>query len=118
MQVKLDTHRNNQSFTAFKLVRGAEYTLNSVLKPKDWATLNKIIDSQASNPVDVYLFGYNGKKFCANISANSKYVKDLSIEQWTLFESAISFFRRVAKKADAIQAKIEAMSDVDTKKIF
>ena len=118
MKVNLDTNKNNQSFTAFKLCSGAEYTLKRVLKPKDWQALNDIIDSQAWNSVDIYLFGSNNGKFSANIASNNKYIKDKHITQWPFFESAVSFFKRLAKKADAIEAKINEMPSIDAEKII
>lgn len=117
MQINMNT-QNNQSFTAFKLCGGAENQLRKVLKPKDWVEFNKIVDDQLSNPVDVNLFAHDGDRFYGKIITNNDYVKGKGIYQYPFFESAVKFFNRVAKKADALLEKIKEMPEINQEEIL
>lgn len=117
MQINLDTSKN-QSFTAFKLAGGAEDTLRKVLKPKDWKEFSDIIDAQASNTVDIHLFGRGNGKFYAKINPYSHYMKEKTVYQWPFFESAVKFFKKVAKKADVMYEQIKEMPAVNENEIL
>ncbi len=117
MQVNLNT-QNKQSFTAFVTCGGAEQNLRKVLKPKDWEKFNTIVDSQFANSVKIHLFGKDGDKFYAKLIPPTDYVKSKTMQQLPFFESAISFFNRVAKKADAMEKEVDALPDFDIDKIL
>lgn len=118
MQINMDTRNNSQSFTAFKLCSGAESQLKKVLKPKDWVKFNEIIDEQLSNPVDINLFAHSGDKFYGRIVTKNNYVKGKDIYQYPFFESAISFFQRIAQKADQTFEQIKNMPEINVEDIM
>lgn len=113
MQINSNISRNNQSFTAFKLAGAAEITLKKTLKSSDWIEFNRLIDDQASNPVDIHLFGNKDDKFYAKVIANNEYIKDKTLYQYQFFESTIKFLKRTANKADAILEKLKEIPNVD-----
>ena len=49
---------------------------------------------------------------------NSPYIKGKDIYQYPFFESAISFFQRIAQKADQTFEQIKNMPDIDVEDIM
>lgn len=118
MQINLNTNISNQSFTAFKMDVLAEENLRKVIKPKDFEIFENIVDSQASNPVTIRLFGEKYGKLSGRIITYCDYVEDKELAQLPLFESALRFLKRLADTADKMKNKINNMPNINIDTIF
>lgn len=129
MQVNMNQNMNTQSFGAIKLCSGAEEALRKKLKPADWVQFDKIATSQASNSVDINLFGRNdvgvfeffggdSDMLMGRIITNNSNFKNKEYYQLPFFESTIKFIDKMAKKADNIAEKIKELPAVNVDEII
>lgn len=103
----------NQSTTSFKSIHalgGGEQLLKSTLKKAERQELQKLIESQKANPVNITLAQHSDKRLCGwtvfEEEANGAYHRD-DYTQRLLFDSPLKFIKRLCKKADKLHEKFD-----------
>ena len=110
MQVNLNTHQQNQNFgMSMRFTKEAKNLLKKpLLKDDEITRMQKLQDSQASNPVSIDIDCCNIRTLTAEIRNDKNHIYECLADTYynMAFGSPIKFLEKCCKKADKYLSKL------------
>ena len=106
----METNNACLSFGSIHCVSGGQQFLERTLNKAQRAELQRLVESQKGNPINITLAQHTEKRLCGwtvfEEATNGKYHRK-DYTQNLLLESPIGFIKRLCKKADKLKEKFQ-----------